>query len=166
MTVQLHGASAAVHDHVVGTAGDFDAVRLAIDEADSIEVITAVVRSNVRSLAGLAQWLVAPARRHRITSWTLTWPGPTREGLALPRLGLIAPRVLHAAQLARKTGLDVRTRGLPLCVLGPHAQFSVRGSVAAFGDRCQGCTGRERCDGVPPDYLDVFAADLEFRALS
>lgn len=166
MTIQLHGASAAVHDHVAGVVGDFDVVRQAIDVAESTEVITAVVRSNVRSLAGLAQWLTAPRQRARVAVWTLTWPGPRRTGLALPRLGLIAPRILHAAQLARLGGLAVRTHGLPLCVLGPHARHAVLRTTEAFDERCDRCSARPRCDGVPRDYLDAYAADLELRVLS
>lgn len=165
MTVHLHGASATVHDHVAGVVGDFDVARQAIDDAESTEVITAVVRSNARSLAGLAQWLIASRQRDRVTAWTLTWPGPRRTGLALPRLGLIAPRVLHAAQLARLGGLVVRTRGLPLCVLGPHARHAVHRTAAAFDERCDRCNARPRCAGVPRDYLDAYAADLELRVL-
>lgn len=166
MTVQLHGASAVVHDHVAGIVGDFDVVLRMIEDAASTEVVTAVVRSNARNLATLAQWLIAPRQRDRVTSWTLRWPGPSRIGLALPRLGLIAPRVLHAAQLARRGGLTVRTRGLPVCILGPHARHSEPSPVTAFDGRCERCSARERCGGVPQEYLDAYAADLELRALS
>lgn len=166
MTLHLHGATATLHDHVARAVGDFDVVRSAIDDGNDLVLETAVVRANVRSLGELARWLLAPRRRSRIASWTLVWPGPQPEGLSVPRLGMAAPRVLHAAHVARQGGLTVSTRGLPPCVLGPHAPHAVRGSTLAFADPCRACSSRARCDGVPSHYLDAFAADLELRALS
>ncbi|MCR9165694.1 MAG: hypothetical protein ACE37F_08070 [Nannocystaceae bacterium] len=165
MTVQLHGASASVHDHVAQADGDFDGACEAIRTGDAVDVVTAVTRANVRNLAALAQWLIAPEQRPHLASWTMLWPPPQPVGLAIPRLGMVAPRVLHAAALARRAGLVVKTRGLPPCVLGPHVQHSVRDTVMDFAEPCIACAARGRCDGVPRAYIDAFAADLELRAL-
>jgi hypothetical protein len=51
-------------------------------------------------------------------------------------------------------------------VLGPHARHALQHAAAAFHERCDGCCARHRCAGVPQDYLDVYAADLELRVLS
>jgi len=157
--LRLHGASAAVHDHVVGTPGDFDEVCARLYGARAMELRTGVTRANVRSLAVLAEWIAE--RGFRIARWTLAWPGPQPAGLALPRLGLVAPRVLHAAALGRRRGLIVVTEGLPPCVLGPHAEHGRRVEARAWGDVCKACPSRARCDGVPQHYLEQFAGDLE-----
>ncbi len=165
MTLALHGATAAVHDHVAGRTGDFDAVVAALQEGDPVEVVSQVTRANVRDLAGLAQWLLEPTRRAKVRRWVLRWPGMQPPGVSLPRLGMVTPRVLHAAAMARQAGLEVGTSGLPPCVLGPHAPFAVATAARAYAQVCHGCTARPRCAGVPEPYLACFERDLELRAL-
>jgi len=163
VNIALFGATAAVHDHVAGS-GDFDAVFAQLEAAASVVVTTGVTRSNAHSLAALAQFLFEPRRRAKIESWTLVWPGPQPEGLALPRLGMVAPRVLHAAALGRKGGLTVFTAGLPTCVLGPHATFATPTQARAYAPPCDACPSRTGCPGVPAAYLEAFGRDLELRA--
>ncbi len=165
MLLHLHGPTAAVHDHVAGRTGDFDVVLAALRAAAHVDVRTQVTRANTRSLAALAQWLAEPARRTKVRRWTLAWPGSGRPGLSLPRLGMVAPRTLHAAALARQAGLDVVTAGLPPCVLGPHAAFAVPVDPRAYAEICAGCDARASCPGVPRAYLEAFGRDLELRAL-
>lgn len=165
MTLALHGASAAVHDHVAGRAGDYDVVVAALRVAEQIEVVSQVTRSNARDLAGLARWLLEPTRRAKVRRWTLLWPGTQPDGLAHSRLGMVTPRVLHTAAMARQAGLEVRTSGLPTCVLGPHAEFAVTTTPRAFAEVCDGCNARAMCPGVPEAYLESFERDLELRAL-
>lgn len=160
----VHGPSARVHASVPGR--EFDDVKAAFEAADVVTVETAVTRSNARSLGALAQWLLRMHRGTRIERWTLCWPGTSPAGLSLPRLGMVTPRVLHAAELARRGGLTVETRGLPPCVLGPHARHAAAGvDVGAFAERCEGCGVRKRCGGVPRGYLEEFGRDLELRPL-
>lgn len=165
MTLRLHGPTAAVHDHITGGRGDFDQVMADLQQAEHTEVITEVTRTNVRNLAALARWLTEPVRAAKVTRWTLVWPGAQAPGLSLPRLGMVAPRILHAAALARKAGLEVATAGLPLCVLGPHAQFTAPGDPRAYASVCEGCDVRGQCPGVPAAYLQDFGRDLELRSL-
>ncbi len=161
MKLGLHGASAAVHDHVAGVAGDFDDVCAQLRGATTAEVTTHVTRANARSLAELAQWL----GRHSVEQWRLVWPGPQADGLALPRLGMVAPRMLHAAAVGRQVGLIVETVGLPPCVLGPHAEHRRPTEARAFAEVCKACSARASCQGVPAAYLEHFERDLELRAL-
>lgn len=162
--LQLHGSTAAVHDYVVGRDGDFDTVRAALKSSSASTVLTFVTRANTHVLATLGQWLLE--QRAHVASWVLRWPGPRRPGLALPRLGLVAPRVLHAAELARRGGLRVSTEGLPPCVLGPHARHRTPTPATAFATVCEGCSARPQCEGVPAEYLTAFGEDLELRALT
>ena len=164
MNITLFGATAAVHDHVAGS-GDFDAVCAQLEAASTLEVTTGVTRSNARSLAALAQFLTEPRRRAKIQRWTLSWPGPQSPGLALPRLGMVTPRVLHAAALARREGLVVFTEGLPSCVLGPHANHAARVDPRAHASVCKTCSRRTACPGVPEAYITAFDRDLELRTM-
>lgn len=169
MTLALHGATAAIHDHVAAAPGDYDRVIALLRASDAADVVSGVTRANVRNLAALARWLVEPGVREKVRSWTLRWPGPGRPGLSPSRLGMVAPRVLHAANLARQAGLNAQTSGLPACVLGPHAEFAgvapPQPDGKTYGEACDGCRARTSCPGVPPAYLDAFAADLELRAI-
>ena len=158
--VSLHGASAHVHASVPD-AEDFDRQRQQLQTRARVE--TAVTRSNARNLAALAQWLVE--RRTHVERWTLYWPGPAPTGQSLPRLALVVPRVLHAAEFARRGGITVTTRGIPPCVLGPHAAHHEPSPERAFAPRCEACRSRASCPGVPAAYLDAFARDLELRPL-
>ena len=172
MNIALFGATAAVHDHVdhvehvehVVGARDFDAVCAQLEAGPPVVVTTGVTRSNARNLAAIAQFLSAPRRRPKVAAWTLAWPGPQPKGLALPRLAMVAPRVLHAAALGRKGGLTVFTAGLPLCVLGPHTTFAAPTDPRAYGPPCDTCPSKTGCSGVPAAYLEAFGRDLELRA--
>ena len=165
MTLALHGATAAIHDHVAGQPGDYDVAVAALRAAVEIEVATQVTRANVRNLAGLARWLTGPSLRGKVRLWTLLWPGPQSPGRSQSRLGMVTPRVLHAASIARQQGLEVLTSGLPTCVLGPHAEFATAATPAAYAEVCRGCDARAACPGVPKAYLESFTRDLELRAL-
>lgn len=166
MTLALHGATAAIHDHVAGQSGDYDVVVASLRAASGADVVSAVTRANVRNLAGLARWLSEPSRRRSVRSWTLVWPGSQLPGLSQPRLGMVTPRVLHAATIARQAGLEVRTSGLPACVLGPHAEFAAEATTPrAYAEVCGGCDARAGCPGVPQAYLESFGRDLELRPL-
>ena len=163
MTLALHGATATIHDHVAGRKGDYDEMLTRLLRVNAAHVRTTVTRSNARSLAALAQWLLT--RRQHVDSWSLQWPGPCGAGLAMPRLGIVAPRVLHAAELARRGGLRVTTRGLPACVLGPHVQHREPIAPRTYVQACEGCSARATCEGVPAQYTLTFARDLELRTL-
>ena len=165
MKLALHGSSATVHDHVAGRAGDYDVAIAALRRAERVEVLSQVTRANVRELAGLARWLAEPARRGKVGRWTLHWPGTQQPGLSQSRLGMVAPRILHAAAMARKAGLEVLTSGLPTCVLGPHAEFAAAATSRAYAEVCNACAARATCPGVPQPYLESFGRDLELRAL-
>ncbi|MGH1345333.1 MAG: hypothetical protein ACRBN8_27470 [Nannocystales bacterium] len=165
MTLALHGATAAIHDHVAGQPGDYDEAISTLRAAAAVEIVSLVTRANVRNLAGLARWLSGPPLREKVRRWTLTWPGPQRHGLSPSRLGMVAPRVLHAASIARRAGLLVRTSGLPACVLGPHAEFAAPSTSHTFAEVCEGCDARPACPGVPESYLESFGKDLELRAV-
>ncbi len=161
MTLALHGATAAIHDFVAGRAGDFDEVRTLLQAQNAAVVLTSVTRSNARNLAALAQWLLV--HRNRIERWCLRWPGPSLQGLAMPRLGMVAPRMLHAAELARRGGLQVVTHGLPICALGPYVAHREPGPAQAYAGICEGCCVQAACEGVPSQYLETFPRDLELR---
>lgn len=165
MTLALHGTSAAIHDHVAGQPGDYDAVVAALRATEPVEVVSAVTRANVRNLAELARWLSEPSLSRSVRLWTLVWPGSQLPGLSQPRLGMVTPRVLHAATIARQAGLEVLTSGLPPCVLGPHAAFAAEATSRAYAGVCRGCDARATCPGVPQPYLETFGRDLELRAL-
>ncbi|MBV1858334.1 MAG: hypothetical protein KUG77_07970 [Nannocystaceae bacterium] len=164
MTLALHGATAAIHDHVAGP-GDYDTVVTALRAASKVDIVSEVTRANVRNLAALAQWLTEPAWRGKVRRWTLRWPGYPSPGLSLPRLGMVTPRVLHAAAIARTAGLEVLTEGFPACVLGPHAEFAATAAPQAYAEVCDGCGAKTTCPGVPPSYLEAFERDLELRAI-
>lgn len=165
MKLALHGSSATVHDHVAGRAGDYDVVIATLQEAARVEVVSQVTRANARDLAALARWLSEPIRRGKVGHWTLLWPGTQQPGLSISRLGMVTPRVLHAAAMARTSGLEVVTSGLPPCVLGPHAEFAAAASPRAYAEVCNACTAKAGCPGVPQPYLEAFGRDLELRAL-
>ena len=165
MTFALHGATAAIHDHVAGQLGDYDLVVAALRAAVNVEVETQVTRANARNLAGLAHWLCGPSLRGKVRLWTLAWPGPQSPGLSQSRLGIVTPRVLHAAAIAGQEGLEVLPSGLPACVLGPHAEFAAAATSRAYAEVCGGCDHRAACPGLPKAYLESFARDLELRAL-
>ncbi len=67
--------------------------------------------------------------------------------------------------MARQSGLEVVTSGLPTCVLGPHAKFAIAGASRTYAGVCEGCGARAACPGVPAGYVQAFGRDPELRRI-
>jgi hypothetical protein len=119
--VPLYGATAELHDRVVGRAGAFDRVMLAIDHltelvgAEALSVVTVLTVENLDGLPALTA--LASERRLRLSAH---FPFPTNPGKG-DRFFQAAPRATDAAAaLARlpAAGLSVPVvEGLAPCVL-------------------------------------------------
>lgn len=157
--VRVHGSTADLHAFVDDGARSFDALCQSLDGSTPSVVTTDVGRANLRNLAELAHWLLD----RNVRAWRLRWPARSPEGLAPPRLGLAVPYMLHAAELARRGGLQTWLEGVPTCGLGPHFAARLPSPARAFAAACRDCTARADCCGVPPRYLEWFRDDLELR---
>lgn len=159
----LHGASAEVHEHVMGE-GSFAATTAAVAHARAagltVAVSSALTRSTARSLGELPRWLAA----HGAGGWLVEVPrvgearGPNFDAV-YPRLAMGVPYALHALEAARRLGLWAWVRGAPLCLLGPYAPRALPEAPRAYGPTCDGCPARARCGGVDAVYLARFAGD-------
>lgn len=159
----LHGASAAVHDHVEG-AGSHAATLSVLDHARAggltVVVSSALTRSTARSLGALPSWL----SEHGVAGWLVEVPrvgarrGP-RFDATYPRLAMALPHALHAIERARRMGLLAWVRGAPWCLLGPYVQRALPEAPRTYSARCEGCGARPRCSGIDAAYLTRFAGD-------
>jgi cyclic pyranopterin phosphate synthase len=103
----------------------------------------------------------------------------------LPRLSDVAPRVMEALDIARRSGLEVWTLHIPRCflpgyedhvrhpgdslvtVVTPDDVFDLRDSKLAGGVKPEGCAGcryKGACPGLRPDYIARFGGG-EVRAV-
>ncbi|MBL4683648.1 MAG: radical SAM protein [Nannocystaceae bacterium] len=161
--LSIHGARPEVHDYHTSATGSLtatlDGLRALRQRGPEITVVasTVVTRSNFRVLAELP----ARLRAWGVTAWSLRWPQTTGGAEAafdriVPRLGLAAPFVLHAAAVARREGLAVVIAGLPSCVLGPMAELAQTTRRRSHGEVCNGCPSYDGCPGVDAHYLRRF----------
>ncbi|MEM6293854.1 MAG: hypothetical protein AAGA54_21440 [Myxococcota bacterium] len=158
-SIEVFGATGALHDAIAGVPGDFDLRVAALESSPDALVVTGVTRSNARHLDALVPWLHARGVRR----WTQRWPGPVAAGSGPSRLGLVVPRMLHAAVLATRTGLQVRLLGIPPCLLGPHRHLAGPPEPVDAPWRCGICPGESSCSGVPGSYGRWYHRDLELR---
>lgn len=161
--LSIHGARPEVHDYHTSATGSLtatlDGLRALRQRGPEITVVasTVVTRSNFRGLAELP----ARLRAWGVTAWRLCWPQAAGGAQAafdriVPRFGLAAPFVLHAAAAARREGLAVVTAGLPSCVLGPMAELAHTTRRRSHDEVCNDCPSYATCSGVDAHYLRRF----------
>jgi len=159
ITLALHGASAAVHDHHAGRVGSFGETIAALDDArgrgDPVEVETLVTRSSYRVLGVLPRLLHA----HGVTSWRLAIATfAAQPARAVPRLAMALPFALHAIDRAGRLGLATVIVDAPRCLLGPLAARSVVTAPRSYPTPCQRCAVRPSCAGVEAAYVERFGS--------
>lgn len=157
----LYGPDARVHDFHAGVAGDFEVACAAL-RGGARAVSTVLTRSNLRTLAALAEWL----GERGVTAWRVVVArGPVVDGVT-PRLALALPYALQALALAGRGGVAGWIDGAPHCLLGPFRGSTLGSAVRAYGAGCVGCPARASCPGVDAGYLERFGeAELSPRAL-
>ena len=178
VTVSLHGATAAVHDAIVGVEGAFEqalaGVRAARGVGIRVEVRCVITRTN---LASLRDVVTLAAREGAAV--TLAWVEPT--GSALAAFDRVVPDARDAAisvrDALRESPAPASVTGLPHCLLAEHADratdrraqgilLSLDGDEAPItdGDRvhppaCDECAVRGLCPGLPRVYVARRGAD-------
>lgn len=157
--VWLHGAEARLHEFHAGVAGDFEAACAAV-QGGARAVSTALTRSNLRSLVGLAAWL----GERGVAAWRIVVLRGVRDGVT-PRLAVALPYALQALALAGQRGVAGWIDGAPHCLLGPFRGAAL-GGPRAYAAGCAGCPARGACPGVDAGYLERFGdGELSARAL-
>lgn len=160
LSLSLHAARSAPHDHITQRDGSFDDVRSALGAGRraglGLHVFTLLTRSTFRGIAELVPLLQSAG----VQTWEIGFPNTAGAleahfDAVMPRLSLALPYTLHAATQARRAGLKLRLRGMPLCLLGPLATQSV-GCPRAYPDACSDCPMKAHCPGVDPVYLARF----------
>lgn len=156
--VALHGRQQA-HEYATGKSGSFQSAMRSLRRASELGmtclVTTGVTRSSFRELRQL------PPLLQGVDAWLIEFPFVTGETSPqlfafMPRYGMAVPHALAAVAAARKRSMDAWVRGIPTCLLGPHAAWGLPRQPAAFGARCESCPGREGCSGAPSPYLERF----------
>jgi hypothetical protein len=156
----LEDATAPGHELVHGPgshAGALSLLRAARAAGLEVAVTTTITRSSARSTAALAELLVEA----RVIGWRLALVTPVDPGDAAarsPSLGVCAPHVLHAADRAARSGVEIFFDAFPLCVLGPFARWQRPRAGEASGAPCDGCASRAGCPGLPRLHRERFGA--------
>lgn len=169
--LDVHGLAAA-HEYLTGDAGGFARLTAALrsrgNEAAALAVRSIVTRSTCRELSALVPHLRGAG------AWVIDFaaaaPAVADADRQRPRLALAVPYALAAAAAARRGGLPTYLRGVPPCLLGPHAAWrldvaSHHGTPRDHGQPCSRCAARPECTGVDAAYLARFT-DTELRPLA
>ena len=154
--IAIDGATAPEHGWVRGEDDGGESLAEALATlrraALPVTVVTRVTRSNQRSLEAIGASIRAA------DAWVLTFPtvtGPRADALG-PRLAMALPWVLRAAT---RWGERAYLHGVPLCLVGPHAERVLHEPGRAFAGRCEPCPAHPACPGVDRRYLERFSGD-------
>lgn len=162
--VPMFGASQEAHDWVVGSEGamarTLRGVRGARKAGLHVRVIAPVLRPTFRDLSALVRRCLAVGA----SGFDVVMPcGPEREAHGLhPHPALAAPYVAQMIRVAQAANRRVTTRGLPLCLLGEHADFALERQglpkpvevagpawpTKELGVACSGCAWTATCGGL------------------
>lgn len=186
--LSIHTHEPEAYERLVRREGTFELMRRALDLAVTRPiafVADAIIKDDTwAQLPAAIDWL-ADARVREVHLWYVSLTDGNRDNIAsLPRMTEVMPTLHEALRRGKARGMEVRSLHVPRCLLGPFASHAwdpgadrvrvvspdatfdlkdsrLAGHVHVAG--CEGCTFRERCPGVRPDYVARFG-EAEFFA--
>jgi organic radical activating enzyme len=163
----LYGLTAIDHDRSTGVTGSYDELMSGIDHISAAKMTCQVnivlTRKNIHNLEEITR-LVASKKVEKIKFGLLIDCSSCIE--IIPSLTDIRPRLVSAVNLSKDLGLKVTIEKAPLCLVPEYMnEFSSErelGQWSRFFDdngECGGCMMRKWCDGLDPDYVNVFGTE-------
>ena len=163
----LYGLDAGDHDQATGVSGSYDELMSGLDNIAaaklSCQVNIVLTQKNISKLEEITR-LVASKKAERIKFGLLVDSSSCID--IVPSISEIRPELTRAVRLAKELGLMVTIEKAPLCLAPEYMnEFSSErelGQWSRFFDDngdCGGCLMRKWCDGLDPDYVDVFGTE-------
>ena len=176
--VSLHGATAAVSDHVTAAPGTFARTLAGLDQLREVGLRTRInfvlCEPNRHELPAFVALVAArwPAAAITISFIGMSTDLVPRERWLVPRYRDVLPPLRQALALARAHGLELggfdSMCGLPLCLVpdDPTPFLSLAELPPGGGDGefvkpapCAGCVLQSRCFGLRRGYAQMYGWD-------
>lgn len=187
--VSIHTHDPAAYDALVRRDGAYahmvGGLDHAVRHAAAFTADVILKTATYEKLPDAIRWLHARGVRSAHL-WFVSLTDHNRDNLAsMPRMTDVVPFMRDAFAFAREHGMDVRSLHVPRCLLGadadhawdpgadrvrvvtPEATFELRDSKLAgqmHVPACEGCTWRDICPGVRPDYVERYGDEEIARA--
>jgi cyclic pyranopterin phosphate synthase len=181
--ISIHTHVADAYDDLVRRDGAYpamvDGLRNVIASGQPLTVDVIIKTDTVDRLADCARWLHAEGVR-AIDLWYVSLTDGNAGNVdSLPRMTDALPAMRDVFAFGRDHGMTIRSLHVPRCILGadashafdpgsqhvrvvtPEATFDLADSRLAgqtYVDACEGCSLRDICPGVRPDYVDTHGA--------
>lgn len=182
VAVALHGASASIHEYLVGAPGAFrhtiSGVRRCRDAGLTVRVHTVMCRSNLEQLPAIAHLAIhSGATSHRWIAARAQGAGLDHARSVVPRLDTLRAPLAAAIAIGHHARIEVETTGVPLCALPSRGAAAadridthpvVRVAPPGFpeppptyrqGPPCAGCRLNQACIGVESHYAATWGWD-------